>query len=290
MKTVNLEIPKIDDPNPIKLTLKNGDQLFIVGPNGSGKSALMQRFALQDTNKFKWITAHRQTWFDSAKNNLTLDERQRSESQRLRSTSDPNARWWDLYKGRDWSTTLYDLDAKENAIDKAIAQHVRNQDTSEAIKIAAESPLPFDQMNELLAMGKLTVTLERAEDQSILASYPQGQLFSIVEMSDGERSAMMIAGYVITAKSGTVFLIDEPEKHLHRAIIQPFLSALFDLRKHDCAFIVATHEMALPVANSDARTLMLRSCQWENNQCAAWDTVLLKPNSQLPEELILQKS
>ena len=45
MEEIKLEIPRIpNDPNPIKLTLKNGDQLFVVGANGSGKSALIQRF------------------------------------------------------------------------------------------------------------------------------------------------------------------------------------------------------------------------------------------------------
>ena len=60
---------------------------------------------------------------------------------------------------------------------------------------------------------------------------------------------MIIAAHVITADPGIVFLIDEPERHLHRSIIQPFLSALFNLRKDDCAFVIATHEIALPVEN-----------------------------------------
>lgn len=30
---------------------------------------------------------------------------------------------------------------------------------------------------------------------------------------------------------------------------------------------------------------MLRSCQWSGNKCVAWDAKVLKPNSQIPEEL-----
>ena len=96
---------------------------------------------------------------------------------------------------------------------------------------------------------------------------------------------MIIAGHVITAKPGTVFLIDEPEKHLHRSIIQPFLSALFDLRSGDCIFIISTHEMGLPVANPEARVLILRSCQWSDSQCVSWDAEILEGNSQVPEDL-----
>ncbi len=285
METINLVIPKTDDPSPQNLTLKNGDQLFIVGPNGSGKSALMQHFASGNRDsKFMWITAHRQTSFNSAKNNLTFEQRQQSEANRLRYASDPRARYWDLQK-KDWSAILYDLDAKENTIDKSIAQLVRDQDTSKAEKRAAESPLPFDQINELLTLGGLTVTLERAQDESIQARHPRGQPFSIIKMSDGERNATIMAGHVITAESDTVFLIDEPERHLHRAIIEPFLSALFDLRKDDCAFIISTHEVALPVANPDSQVIILRSCQWSEDECTGWDAEVVDSNSQLPEDL-----
>ena len=282
MEEINLPIPRITK-DPITLTLKNGEQLFIVGPNGSGKSALVQQFA--SNHNFKWITAHRQTWISSAKNNLRPEDRQSTETHRRSYTSKPNARWTDSHSAGDWSAILFDLEAKENAIDKSIAQHVRNQNTSKAEKIAAESRLPFDQMNELLGLGKLKVTLERAKDRSISAKRPQGTSFNAIQMSDGERNAMILAGHVITAEPGTVFLIDEPERHLHRSITQPFLSALFDIRSEDCTFIISTHEIGLPVANPDARVLMLRSCQWSDNQCVAWDAEVLEPNSQLPEDL-----
>ena len=78
----------------------------------------------------------------------------------------------------------------------------------------------------------------------------------MAQMSDGERSATIIAANVITAESESVLLIDEPERHLHRSVIEPFLSALFTFRK-DCIFVIATHEIALPVANSDTQVLML---------------------------------
>ena len=56
----------------------------VVGANGSGKSALMQRFASENQNgKFKLITAHRQTWLSTERNNITLDRRQESENDRL---------------------------------------------------------------------------------------------------------------------------------------------------------------------------------------------------------------
>ncbi len=291
MEEINWEIPKIpDDPDPIKLPVRNGDRLFIVGANGSGKSALIQRFVMENSrnsNKVKWITAHRQTWFDSGGTDFTPERRHQHEEQTLGYYLTNAARWRDLRSQEDLSAILFDLVAKENSRARAITRFVDNDECAEVRKISVELSSPFDQINELLDYGKLNVTVENSNDQDLLARRSQGEPFSIAEMSDGERSAMIIAAHVITAEPGTVLLIDEPERHLHRSIIQPSLSALFALRREDCAFIIATHEVALPVANPDAQVLMLRLCQWRNRECVAWDAQVLEPDSELPEELTL---
>ena len=180
---------------------------------------------------------------------------------------------------------MFDLVAKENTRARDITHHVDNQNSEKAEEISAKLPSPFDQINDLLSLARLTVTIENSNDQVLLARHPNGESFSIAEMSDGERNAMLIAAQVITADPGKVFLIDEPDKHLHRSIIQPFFKALFDLRKEDCIFIIATHDIGLPTVKSEARVLMLRSCQWNDSICIGWDAEVLEPNSQLSEEL-----
>ena len=106
----------------------------------------------------------------------------------------------------------------------------------------------------------------------------------MAQMSDGERSAVIIAANVITAKSGTVFLIDEPERHLHRSIIEPLLSTLFTQRP-DCPFIISTHEMELPIGDPETRVLMVRSCEWSGNRPSAWDIKILNEGLDLPDDL-----
>ena len=287
MEEIHWEIPRISDA-PIQLTVNNGDQLFIVGANGSGKSSLMQRLTVDaGDKKIKRITAHRQTWFDSGNIDFTPAARQEYDRETPRYNTLSEALWRDLRAESNLSALLFDLVAKDNAINESIAQHIRNKDDNQAYEESDKSPSPFNQINEMLARGKLSVALHKTIDQNLLASHPQGDSFGIEKMSDGERSAMIIAAHVITAESGTVFLIDEPERHLHRSIIQPFLSALFALRSGDCAFIISTHEIALPAATPEARVLMLRSCQWNNDNPTAWDAKLLEPNSELPPELKL---
>jgi predicted ATPase len=92
-----------------------------------------------------------------------------------------------------------------------------------------------------------------------MARKNDGTEFSAAQLSDGERKALQIAGSVLTAPPGTLFLIDEPERHLHRSIISPLLIQLFE-RRRDCGFIISTHDHDLPLDAFEARTLLLRSC------------------------------
>ena len=81
-----------------------------------------------------------------------------------------------------------------------------------------------------------------------MASKSGSKPYSIAQLSDGERNALLIATNVLTVKDGTLVLIDEPERHLHRSIISPLLTHLFAQRP-ECAFIVSTHDVMLPLDN-----------------------------------------
>ena len=141
-------------------------------------------------------------------------------------------------------------------------------------------------LNDLLALGTLRVSLHNPDDVEIVARKGSGPTFGIEKMSDGERNAVIMAATVLTVDPGTTLLIDEPERHLHRAIIAPFLSVLFEQRQ-DCAFVVSTHELFLPVENPGARVLMTRSCTWAGDNPQAWDLEILAQSAELPEELRL---
>ena len=280
-----LEIPKISD-NPLKLTLFPGDRLFVVGANGSGKSALIQHLVSSNPNeKIRRISAHRQTWFQSESLDITAQGRRQFDQQDTQQEVQDQARWSDHFAHLRQAAVLFDLVAKENERARLIASHVDNQNSEEAERISAAEASPFDQLNELLALGNLAVRLEHSKGEEILARHQMAkQSFSIAQMSDGERNAAIIASTVLTVESGTVLLIDEPERHLHRSIIEPFLSALFQ-RRNDCAFLVSTHEIALPISDQEANTLIVRSCNWNGDRAIAWDIDLLEANTDLPEDL-----
>ena len=283
--TVDVNFPIPTPRQEISIYLKGTTRLFIVGPNGSGKSALFQYIAASLPQQIRRITAHRQTWMESSTINLTPQSRRQMDGQIVNQDRDADLRWKDNNSQSQIISVLFDLVAHDNYQARRIAQHVRAKNTISAERIANEEPSIFEQINQLLTLAGLMVEVENSRGEQLLARrIDTGQQYSLAQMSDGERNAFILAANVLTVESGTILLIDEPERHLHRAIIEPFLTALFAQRT-DCPFIVATHDIALPIANPDASVLLVSSCQWNGNEPSSWDAKLLPENTDLPEDI-----
>ena len=285
--SIHWDIPRTSG-GPLPVSLQPGDRLFIVGPNGSGKSALIQHFVSGHQNQnIRRVSAHRQTWLGSGSLDLTPLRRKKFEQQNTSQEREYEALWQEYNAERKQAAVLFDLVAKENARANSITDFVDSKDLKGAEKRAAESVSVFKQLNDMLSLGTLLIDLEKSNDEEILAKHRNTNAsYSIAQMSDGERNAAIIGATVLTVDPGTVLLIDEPERHLHRSIIVPFLAALF-AKRENCTFVISTHELALPAANPAAQILMVRSCKWQGNRATAWDVDLLEPNAQLPEELRL---
>lgn len=88
----------------------------------------------------------------------------------------------------------------------------------------------------------------------------------------------------MTLKQGTLVLIDEPERHLHRSIISPLLTLLFS-KRGDCTFIVSTHDVMLPLDNLSARTLLIRDCTYAGSSLSGWDVNLVSTETKIDDDL-----
>ena len=282
---MDLTIPKTSG-EPLTIPLEVGEQLYVVGANGTGKSALFQHWvSSMGVSAVKRIAAHRQTWLPSGELAFTAQSRKQFEQNRMQWDSQEDARWKEQRPAQRQSAVLFDFVAKDNTRYRTIGQYIDDKNPKKATACAAKSKSPFRQLNELLNLGSLKVSLMNSNDEEILAQHKDNDLsYSMAQMSDGERAAAIMAADVLVADPGTTFLIDEPERHLHRSIIEPFLSALFGQRQ-DCAFVISTHEIALTIANPTARVMMLRSCRWQGNRPVAWDAEFLKSGEHLPEVL-----
>ncbi|WKN45884.1 AAA family ATPase [Tunicatimonas pelagia] len=271
-------------------TLKAGEVIFVVGANGVGKSSLMQRLVEINQDHSKRISAHRRTWL--ASNALSLTARDKIDIEKQMSYSDKEsvARWSDHYAEQRSNIAIYELIEAENVRAREIAKLVDGGNLEEA-ENKSNTKSPLATINELMKMASLPIEISISNDNQLFANKNGSDEYSIAEMSDGERNTLLIASAVLTAKPGSLLLVDEPERHLHRSIISPLLSSLFQRRK-DCAFVISTHDISLPQDNPEANVLLIRDCQWsddsrgrENKVIDSWDTDFISANDNIPSDV-----
>jgi hypothetical protein len=102
------------------------------------------------------------------------------------------------------------------------------------------------------------------------------------EMSDGERGIFYLIGEALSVPKDGVFIVDEPELHLHRAI-QARLWDAVELARPDCTFVYITHDLGFAASRKNATKVWLReytSCKWD------WEEV---PETDVfPETMLLE--
>lgn len=267
----------------LSLSVRAGDIIFVLGANGSGKSALIQHINQGNARDSIRISAHRQTWLPSSTVDLTARGMRQWESEIRNQDARPESRWQGMDGDQRPGIALFKLINSEIPKLREIREAARARDEARANELA-DQPSPLEQINRLLQSSNVPVTISIENEDEVWAKRDGGQPYSMAEMSDGERSAVLVATDILTAGSGSLFLIDEPERHLHRSIITPLLTSLISARS-DCAFVVATHEVGLPLDFPESRVLLLRECHFADKSAMTWTADLLEPRQPLDEQL-----
>lgn len=99
-------------------------------------------------------------------------------------------------------------------------------------------------------------------------------------MSDGERVIFYLLGHCLLADADSVVIVDEPELHIHKAIL-PSLWDAIEGERPDCSFAFITHDLDFLTARPTADKFVVTS--FEN---AKWTIEKLPADSGLPERII----
>ncbi|MBC3540169.1 AAA family ATPase [Rufibacter sediminis] len=267
----------------LNIPLIEGNALFVLGANGVGKSTLMHNLFQQNLNHTKRILAHRQTWFSNNSMDMTASQKTEQEKNIKNRDQNINSRWQDVYAQARSSISIFDLINSENIRARKITNAVDSDDISTA-KLLSNIQAPLQAINELLAISNIPIVITLGKDEQLFASKNESLPYSIAELSDGERNALLICADVLTTEPNHLIILDEPERHLHRSIISPLLSSLFQKRK-DCVFVISTHDVYLPIDHAEASVLLLRSCQWNGKNIKDWDADLISKADEIPNTI-----
>ena len=104
------------------------------------------------------------------------------------------------------------------------------------------------------------------------------------EMSDGERVMLYMICQALVVRPNSLFIIDEPELHIHKAIVKELWTQLENVRP-DCVFMYLTHDIDFALSRNNARFLWIKSFDGRN-----WEYEFLDIDSypDLPSDLLLE--
>lgn len=103
------------------------------------------------------------------------------------------------------------------------------------------------------------------------------------EMSDSERVALYLMGQCLVAPAGSIFIVDEPEIHLHTSIMQSLWNKLEEA-KPDCLFVYITHDLGFASTRVSSTNIWVR--EFDGDKTWKWEFV---PDVEgFPESLLLE--
>lgn len=286
-KTFKYNLPD-SKGNPIVQETQN-NSVIIIGANGSGKSKLGAWIEQKNMANIHRIGAQRNLNFNE---DIALKSYQQAEDLVFWGSNLPNnqpqklGRW---NSGKSYTTKL--MDDFENVLAALIA--LRNKEHEKFVeeykisekekKVPPKAPYTSidklkDIWNQIFPQRKLKVV-----DAKFLAYFNANGTtveYSSNQMSDGERAALYLISQVLCVPQDKTLIIDEPEVHLHRSIMNRLWQTLENYRP-DCLFIYITHDTQFAAMHKNSDKIWIKEFDGKNWQLARID------NSDIPEDLLL---
>lgn len=219
--------------------------IVVIGPNGSGKTR--QTRNLSTSAPMEFVNALRNTrvapelpamGLDSARNQFTNQKNQSRNAH------------WELET--DFDFMLSQLLAQQSM---AAIEFMRGykQDPSTA---GLPPSTPLTQVEELWGEVFPGRELHWRDWKPLITNDSTGSPVEYMgnQMSDGEKSALYLAGRVLSADPG-LMVIDEPETHLHSLLAVKLWNAL-EAARPDIRFIYVTHDLTFALSRRAAQFVL----------------------------------
>ncbi len=255
----SLFIPSQNSSAPFTTTVEPGSSAIFVGANGGGKTRLavyIEKSFLLNAHR---ISAHRALNLNP--NVPKIDEKSARRGLKTGVSAEyssldhrPGNRWQSkeaVYLLNDFDFLIQTLFAQQ--ANSALETHKRNRLGDNTLADPNKLELLTDIWERLLPHRILHITGDDIEVS------PAGSVttYNGSEMSDGERAIFYMIGQTLVADDNSLLIIDEPELHVHRAIMGKLWDEL-EAARSDCAFIFITHDLEF-AASRVAQKFVIRN-------------------------------
>lgn len=275
-------------PRPIgdvlKLSLETGRSVIIIGANGSGKTRLGVHIEKElRAHPVHRIAAQKSLSLNDSINLISLeraDHHLRVGYPEVGQGNKEGHRWGNkpaIHFLSDFDALLQTLFAKHNSV---ASNHLQER------KVNPNIPVPTTDLDQLKTIwdGLLPHRALTIGSASIRVSANGAPEYPGSEMSDGERAIFYFLGQCLVALPNCALIIDEPEGHIHKAIVGPLWDAIEKARP-DCGLIYITHDLDFAVSRTSSVKYFIRAY---DHQASKWEIEALPEDTGLPEYVVAE--
>lgn len=283
-----------DENGQKKEYLTNTNSVTILGANGAGKSKLGAWIEEQNYDSVHRIGAQRSLNFSE---NIPLKRHAQAVNNVLYGSDEKGDGQYYVQKGNrwGWGTNRQSTTKLINDFDNVLAalfslKNIENDDyirqCREAEQNKTEKPMTPETVVEKLKIiwrlvfPQLQLVEEDNKLYAVIENNGIATKYSATQMSDGERAVLYLAAQVLCVPRNKILIMDEPEIHLHRSIMNRLWKSLENSRP-DCLFLYLTHDTQFAAGHGCADIIWVKEYDGNN-----WKLERLESND-LPEELLL---
>jgi len=281
-----IEIPTAD--GSIQLELTAGQSAVLIGANGAGKTrlgAFIEQQLSGTPQEVHRIGAHRNLAMNTQ---IDVVDLKRAENMLRTGTADgkPNHRIGNRWHGKPETALLTDFDHVVRALYSEDAHLSSQHRRAHLADLTVKPPLAkIDRVKEVwesilshrrLVVNGAMIKVRPAEAEDTTKDYDASDL------SDGERVIFYLIGQCIMAPAGCLLIVDEPELHIHKAVLSKVWDAI-ESKRDDCSFVYLTHDLEFAASRRGATKLVVQNYDKATN---SWAISSVPGNVDLPEDVL----
>jgi ABC-type cobalamin/Fe3+-siderophores transport system ATPase subunit len=256
---------------------KNNDKnIVIIGANGSGKSSFARNTKQLLGDNIAIIAAQKIFSFQKI-DSVTLGKMSRESLWNFQRDNK-------LYKDNSFTSLIeHDLQTVFKSLveeqNDSANQYFEKDRTSH---IAERSITTLEKVIHIWHEILLHRELQYSEGDLVVLTQ-HGNKYPFMQLSDGEKAVFYYIAHVLLAHKDSFIIVDEPENHLHLALVAKLWDTL-EQERSDCRFIYLTHNLDFAASRNNSEKIWMKNF----TPPAYWEMQPLPTDEKLPEILYME--